>query len=223
MSWKSIVWAGCLMPVLTGCGALRHAASHVTGTPARSETVQGARPDVRTVWQTVRERNPGRTLTDEFRDGFFDGYAAYHERGTTRSTALETGRDYDLGFQYAAQVAATIERPPIDTSVGAAEPVRRAPAAPAVPYTPRSITAPAPSADTRAGKFDAAPSMSADRRPHTVAPLPKPELPVIKPFDPPLPDGTSVKFSPQLSLPNPELLPVPSPPLPVVTPSVSAL
>jgi|GEM_PF-622274 len=45
-----------------------------------------------------------------------------------------------------------------------------------------------------------------------ISPLPKPEIPVIKPYNPTLPGG---KFAPLPVPPNSDLLPVPDPPLPV--------
>jgi hypothetical protein len=45
-----------------------------------------------------------------------------------------------------------------------------------------------------------------------IPPLPKPEVPVIPPFNPTRPGG---KFAPPQVPPNPDLLPIPDPPLPV--------
>jgi hypothetical protein len=46
-----------------------------------------------------------------------------------------------------------------------------------------------------------------------IPPRPRPELPVIPPFNPTLPPGD--KFAPLPIPPNPDLLPVPNPPLPI--------
>lgn len=88
--------------------------------------------------------------------------------------------------------------------------------------TPTRWAQPAPPAS----KFGpTAADVVAERRPpapdgaeKSIPPLPKPELPVIKPFDPPVPSDANVKFVPSVPLPDPDLLPVPYPPLAVPAP-----
>ncbi|AWM40654.1 hypothetical protein GobsT_08190 [Gemmata obscuriglobus] len=171
-----VVWAVCLVPVLTGCGALRHDAA------PRSLFARDARREARTAWATVRDRHPDRVFSDEFRDGFIDGYAERRAHGPTPPApgADVSAREYQLGYRYATETAVAPE-----------------PAAPrsAVPQNRPPVSAPA--------------------EPAPVALLPKPELPVIKPFDPPRPSDSGAKFAP---LPVPDSLPTPVPALPSTLP-----
>lgn len=147
-------------------------------------------------------------------------------------------RDYYLGFKYGTDVAVASGRRqfltvPVllpDSSYppdGATHPRTPAEPCPTAPSVPRPELTPAPGT----GKFGEpkpkkkgsddppeAPSNMQDPLPvlpsveKPISPLPKPEIPVIKPFNPTLPGG---KFAPLPVPPNPDLLPVPDPPLPV--------
>ncbi len=258
MGWKSVMWAGCLVPLLAGCGALRHAA------PAdadRSETRRGIardqRRDARDAWQAVRAGHATRGFSDEFRDGFHDGYADYLDRGEaahppavppnrygkgeayTAADGQSLIRDYYTGFDYGKGVAVASGRRAVDAG-------RVGPPPPVVPYVPAAPTggakpAPAPLPPPRPANSDAAPGPNkfdtpnqpkpaeADPLPRLpglpdgaglpVPPLPKPEVPVIKPFNPPLPDDLGTKFGPRAVPPDPDQLPVPNPPLPIPVPT----
>lgn len=127
MGWKSVAWCACLVPVLTGCGALRHAGSRSSG-DAERVALSGAGAPAQAQWA----------------------------------------------------------RPAQPSSKGA----------PGAPVAERRPPVP-------------------EVRETLVPPLPKPELPVIKPFDPPLPSEANVKFVPGAPLPDPDRLPVPYPPLAV--------
>ena len=81
MGWKSIALAGCLTPVLTGCGAARHMATEVRLAREQHCAEHDVRRDARTAWLSVRAQHPRRAFTTEFRDGFIDGYAAFFEHG----------------------------------------------------------------------------------------------------------------------------------------------
>lgn len=241
MRWSSVVWAGCALPVLAGCGTARHAVpnSKVAQAETRWTTSDGVAParrgpdderrrGARVAWDAVRARHPQRAFSPDFEDGFVDGYADSLDRGDGAQPPAVPAvaypryqkylgpdghalvRDYYLGFQYGAEVAVT----------GA----RRPAAAPAPPATAGAVP---PRAAPDAGKFGetrkgadepprgAAAPGSGPEGGRAVPPLPKPEVPVIKPFNPDLGGG---KFVPIPVPGDPERLPVPHPPLPVVAP-----
>ncbi|MBN9120476.1 MAG: hypothetical protein J0I06_15195 [Planctomycetes bacterium] len=138
MRWKSVAWVSCLLPVLAGCGSTSRvmwAASGggVANDPAPVHTRGGQdelRRDAQTAWQTVAAGNPGRSFSDEFREGFADGYVDFLERGVGSQppavppVAYERYkryfgrdghglvRDYYLGFQYGGEVAIVTGRRP---------------------------------------------------------------------------------------------------------------
>ncbi|MCS6865963.1 MAG: hypothetical protein RMJ56_14540 [Gemmataceae bacterium] len=82
-----------------------------------------------TAWEIVRTRH-GRTFSDEFREGFLDGFIGYVEKGRmTEPPAVPPApydrykkylapegrflvRDYYLGYQYGIDVAQTAASPP---------------------------------------------------------------------------------------------------------------
>lgn len=199
MSWKSVVWAWALVPALAGCGALRpgHTAEVGAGAspaPVRAQARDGHRRDAQAAWRAVRDRYPAQPFTDEFRDGFLDGYAEYLAR-TAPAGGDPGGRDYHIGFRYAAEVAVASGRQP-----ASAAPPQGAPAA----GKPAPERAPLAAAPEESDKF--------------AAPLPKPELPVIKPFNPPLPDAPGQKLGPLPVPPSADRLPAPNPPLSVPLP-----
>ncbi|MBP3958120.1 hypothetical protein J8F10_22965 [Gemmata sp. G18] len=198
------------------------------------------RRDARAAWQAVGARHTDRAFSTEFRDGFLDGYAAYLDRGEaaqppavspasfvqnkTSSSSEDGGliRDYYIGFQYGGEVAGANVRRPAPITLPT-EPVRPAPITPTVPYVPpawsnpNSKPTPAPlphsgpsAPGTNTGKFDTIDSWSPEGSGKPVPPLPKPELPVIKPFTPTLPGDT--KLAPLPVPPAPDRLPLPVPP-----------
>lgn len=226
MRGSAVAWVCCVLPVFAGC----HAVSSVSQTPevglhqARRVAEDQFRQDAQAAWDVVSARHPQRAFSDEFRDGFVDGHTEFCNRGAACEPppvppvpydrykkffgrgGNDLVRDYYLGFQYGADTAA------------APRTLWRESAPQAGP--PKTLDMPTPKPPST-GKFgeprtgsDAPPaplplpSGSDTRRP---PPLPKPELPVIKPFDPDLSKGG--KFAPVPSAPD--RLPPPFPPLPV--------
>jgi hypothetical protein len=138
-------------------------------------------------------------------------------------------QDYYLGFQYGSDVAGTSARPPAPVPAGPAAPApvlmpvpSRVPlqGVPMVPPKTTDIPAPRPVPNT--GKF-ADPKRGSDDPPLPVPlppgagrlpPLPKPEVPVIKPYNPDL-TGSKFMSKPTPGLPEADRLPVPNPPLPI--------
>ncbi|AMV23056.1 hypothetical protein VT84_01500 [Gemmata sp. SH-PL17] len=244
MGWKSIAWAGLLVPALAGCGALRHVANRVSDDPAPSRTRLGIereqRRDARAAWLAVGARHSDRVFSNEFRDGFLDGYTAYLDRGAgaqppvvspaslVRSRTAGPGednvliRDYYLGFQYGGEVAGVNIVQPASAITVPAEPVRPAPITPSVPYVPPAWSNPKPGPASQphpvssgTGKFDTLDSGAVEAPTQAPPPLPKPEVPVIKPFSPSVPDA---KLAP-LPVPSAsDLLPVPTLPAPRTEP-----
>ncbi len=237
MVWKSVAWAGCLVPVLAGCGAFRHVprvTDETLPSQTRREIARDQRRDARDAWRAVTARHTGRVFTTAFSDGFLDGYADYLDRGeaahppavpptkyrsasdnnpdTTEHGAI---RDYYAGFRYGSEVAVASGRQSALLGAGPA---------PMVPFAP-STTRPATS-DTGSGanRFGPKPVGSEPQKPpldeptRSVPPLPKPELPVIKPFNPVLPNDT--KFTPPPVSPGSDQVPVPYPPLPTAVPTL---
>jgi hypothetical protein len=153
-------------------------------------------------------------------------------------------QDYYLGFKYGADVAAASGRREFLTvpvlladAPGSPNGTSGNPGAPVVPFIPVSPTAPRPKSDSplpppreapKGNKFgepkksddpppvppdiSSQPSSPGDGNGNLLPPLPKPEVPVIPPFNPKLPGD---KFAPLPVPPNPDLLPIPNPPLPV--------
>jgi hypothetical protein len=230
MGWKSVVWVGCLLPVLAGCGGI-----HNLATEAR--TVRASRgnhkpwKDAHSAWRTVCDQHPGRAFTNDFRDGFLNGYTESLERGEaaqpTASPPLKyvltpkyftpegrcAVRDYHFGFKCGRDVAGAGGRREIPTGPGlplGASP----PAPPPLGMTPN----PLPPRPVPPRKSDDPPP--AIRPPFPTSPgpgssqLPKPELPFNPPFNPDLLGGG--KFAPLPVPHDPDLLPVPNPPLPNV-------
>jgi hypothetical protein len=194
MGWKSVALAGCLLPVLAGCGSVRTAPAELQVARAPLAAAGDLRSGAGAAWQRVRTENPGRDFSDEFRDGFLDGFSHAVARGQDPPARPTQGNarppsDYRLGFGYGSEVAATGWAPPLPA--GAARPL------------PPGATQPATAATE---------SLPADRR---IPRLPKPEIPVIPPFDPPLPGGNYplVPVPPATDLP-----PVPRPSRPATLP-----
>ncbi len=233
MRWTWVAWACCLLPVLAGCGSARHAVSWVTSdtvAPRAGAASDEARRTATAAWPAVTAQHPRRAFTDEFRDGFVDGYADALDRGAAAQAPAVPPvpyerykkyfgpdghalvQDYYLGFQYGTEAAPATARRPADGP--------KPPAAPKLASgSPKLEPRPAPDA----GKFGeplktVAPARTGgpwapdagDEKGVAVPPLPKPELPVIKPFSANLTDPE--KFAPLP--PAQDRLPIPHPPLP---------
>ncbi len=218
MGWKSVAWAGCLLPVLAGCGAVHNLTTGTRSAPTRSAFEYDPRTGAGTAWAAVRAQHPQRAFSDEFRDGFQAGYVDHLDRGGDARPPADYARhkkyltperdglvrDYYLGFQYGIDVAASGGR---QAGSGAARP----PVMPAAPLpAPRPVPGGGKTGDPKKKGSDDPPPLS-------VPPLPKPELPVIEPFNPDLPGGG--KFAPLPVPSGADLLPVPDPPLPVPVPA----
>ncbi len=271
MRWKLVAVFASLAPVLAGCSAIKHATHNVTNEILAGSSQRGIerdlRRDAREAWRVVRAQHPRRAFTDEFHDGFLDGYVDYLDRGgnaqppatppikyvRNRKYFTPEGncllRDYYLGFKYGTDCALAsgqrqyltipILLPDCTPTVSVPQIVAQ-PGVPYVPYVPTkppgSDTLPPPrpipnaNSTNGASKFGNNAAITIDREPprangtkntNTVPPLPKPELPIIPPFNPPLPIGEDSKFTPRPVPPDPDLLPPPNPPLAI--PSVPLL
>lgn len=213
MGWKSVALAGCLLPVLAGCGSVRHAAADWPG-PAAPVAGGDARQDARVAWDCVCAEHPARGFPAEFRAGFLDGFAEGRARrraplAQRKKSAHEAHGplcDYCRGFQYGTDTAESgWKLPPPTVPV---RPSRDAPPAkPARPGSDDPLPPPRPVEGDKGGEA-----------PRTVPKLPKPEVPVIPPFDPPLPGGAYplLPVPPDAGLPPVPKRPAPAPALPVV-------
>ena len=255
MRWTSVAWVCCLLPVLAGCGTTSRVVHWASGASVTNDTVpaharravgEESRRGASVAWEAVRAQHARRPFSDEFREGFADGYADFVELGArVQPPAVPPVsyaryqkyfgpeghglvRDYYLGFDYGIEVAGAIRQQapvlPTWSGVRPCEPAPRvgAPASPKPEMPPprplpetgkcgapkKGSDSPTPLTPTEDGKGAAAP------------PLPKPEVPVIKPFNPDLSGG---KFTPIPVPSEPERLPAPYPPLPVSTPLVSPI
>ncbi|QJW96604.1 hypothetical protein [Frigoriglobus tundricola] len=144
----SVVCAGCLLPVLTGCGSLRHLTGTDTATgPTANAPAPAPRPEVNpianTAWDTFHERQP-QPSSNEFHEGFLAGYTDYLNRGpaalppTPPSSYTASKKppapgsddlvsDYHHGFRYGVYAAMVGKRS--GDSVASASPAKAAPAA----------------------------------------------------------------------------------------------
>ena len=240
MRWTSVAWVSCLLPVLAGCNTARHAVQYVTQSvttdngPLHARAEDGPRRAAQAAWETVRGRHTGRAFSDEFRDGFVDGFADFLAHGAASQAPAVPPvpyeryknylgpaghalvRDYYLGFQYGGEVAGATGRQ-------SGEPATRPAAKPSAAPAPSDTLPPRPLPET--GKFgeprkrsDDPPLLlppGRDGKGRAIPPLPKPGVPVVKPFNP---DLTGAKLAPIPVPSDPERLPVPNPPLPVSEP-----
>jgi len=240
MHWKAVAVALCSLPVLTGCGAVRNWTNETRLAHTQRAIEHDLRSEARAAWQTVRAQNDRRAFTDEFYDGFLDGFVDHLDRGGTvqppaappikyvreKRYYSEQGHclinDYYLGFKYGAEVASASGRRrfltvPVALADPDCDPAALPPTVPTVPpKKPKSDDLPSPRPLPEPGnKFTEPNKGDEPPRASTVPPLPKPALPVIKPFNPDLGDD---KFAPPAPDPNPDLLPPPYPALPVPVP-----
>lgn len=127
MRWKQVGLAGLLAPALGGCHSYHCGAHHLVpeslAISSEAAITHDLRRDARSAWREVRCQFPRKVFTEEFRDGFLDGYTDYLDRGGDASLpavppARYTGnkkyyspegharmKDYFLGFQYGMDVA----------------------------------------------------------------------------------------------------------------------
>lgn len=234
MGWKSVALAACLLPVLTGCGAVRRAAENLNTDVRLAHTQRAIERDLRkeahAAWATVRGQHPDRPFTYEFHDGFLDGFVDYLDRGGNaqppavppikyvRDKKYFTPEghclinDYYLGFKYGADVAVASGKRqyltvPVLLPDGSCPPAAiYGPGTPAVPYVP----------PRKPGSDELPPPR----------PLPDPKkksddpiLPV--PPDPKLPDPRPLPTPPDPKKPNGvgrTIPPLPMPEVPVIKP-----
>ena len=127
MRWKSVLGLVAVLPLGAGCNLAYYAGHNLVNEPvtrADEHRLSGRlRAEGRVAWRSVRAEHPARNFTPEFADGFADGYADQLESGgpaappavpplryrradylTAQGQTLI--RDYMLGAQYGAEVAA---------------------------------------------------------------------------------------------------------------------
>lgn len=158
----SVVWAGCLLPVLAGCGSLRNlTATDTAKSPTAGPAEPAPRPEVsaaaNVAWNAFHERQP-QPFSNEFHEGFLAGCADYLNRGSAalpptppasyaaskNPQAPGSGdavRDYQHGFRYGVYAAMVGKRS--GDSVASAPPVNAPPVASAVKPSTDSTAAPA--------------------------------------------------------------------------------
>jgi len=127
MRWKRFAYAGLLPPLLAGCHDSCFTARDLVNehrTVRNEEAItRELRKDARCAWREVRSQFPRRMFSEEFRDGFLDGYTDYLDRGGDASPPLVPParytrnkkyftpegqcllKDYFLGFKYGTDVA----------------------------------------------------------------------------------------------------------------------
>jgi hypothetical protein len=189
MRGKLVAVFGCLAP-LTGCHIYQNAARIMVHEPLEyfdeQHLERQLRKDARHAWAEVCRQYPKRTFTDDFVEGFCDGYADYLDYGGTaqipavppfryrRASFLnpeghERIRQYFLGFKYGMDVAIATgcrtfltipvvlpELPPPSNPNIVVLPNPPETSAPLLP-TPRPIV-PAPAGPPKAPEQPAAPS-----------------------------------------------------------------
>jgi hypothetical protein len=263
MHAKSVAWALCLLPALTGCGTVHNLTTEACLAHTQRALERDLRQDAHVAWQCVRDQHPRRAFTDEFREGFLDGFVDYLDRGGAAAPPAVPPvkyvkkkhyftpeghcliNDYYLGFKYGVDVAVASGKRqyltvPVLVADGSCPPEASpmpGPGAPEIPFIPvpwqpgpaQPYPLPTPQPVPDGGKFGEPKKKGSDDPPETpklpaspfapragdlrrpVPPLPKPELPVIKPYNPQWPGD---KFAPLPVPANPDLLPPPDPPVP---------
>jgi hypothetical protein len=125
MRGTSVVVVGCLAP-LTGCHLYQNAARVLVNEPVlyldEHKLRKDLHKDARHAWAEVCRQYPKRTFTDDFVEGFCDGYVDYLDNGGTAQLPAEPPlryrrtkflnpegheriRQYFLGFKYGMDVA----------------------------------------------------------------------------------------------------------------------
>lgn len=220
MGWKSVAWTACLLPVLTGCGSVRNLTSDTRLAYSQFCVEHDLRKCARVAWQTVRTQHPRRAFTDEFRDGFLDGYVDYLDRGGSPPPAVPPlkyvrdkkyftpeghclFRDYSLGFKYGTDVAIASGRREFLTAgamLSDGSCVSEFPLPPGPPVIPM-----------KPGTSDPKPPTGSD-----TLPAPRPLPGGKKPLEPiPVPPAFAPDPEPEV---NQAIPPLPKPELPIIPP-----
>lgn len=127
MRWKTVLLAGLIWPAGTGCNLAYNAARTVINEPHVSMTkhaiIHDLRKSARQAFEESRASCPEHADSEDFRDGFIDGYVDYLDKGGngglpavppakyTRHAKYftENGqclvKSYFLGFKYGQEVA----------------------------------------------------------------------------------------------------------------------
>src|SRR5262245_15390132 len=102
MRWKQVVWAGLFAPVLgsnLACCAHNLLSESLTVCGEQAITNE-LRKDARAAWREVRCQFPRRMFSEEFRDGFLDGYTDYLDRGGNASLPAVPPAHYTRNKKY---------------------------------------------------------------------------------------------------------------------------
>jgi hypothetical protein len=167
MRWKAVVCVGWLAP-LTGCN-LAYYAGHNLANESVSRVdehrlAHRLKAEAKAAWWEVCRQHSTRTFSNEFAEGFVEGYADYLEHGGTprpptvppprfrRSGYLSPEghvliKDYLTGFQYGAEVACATGRRqfltvPVLVSEDTPEPPLSITKVPAPPDAPSQLMPP---------------------------------------------------------------------------------
>lgn len=129
MRWKSVLGLVAVLPFGAGCHLPHVAGPSLSREPvARADsprTAERLRAEGRVAWRSVRTEHPARQFTPEFADGFADGYAdrllgggptappaRYRHADYLTAQGQTLVRDYAIGAEYGAEVAAVGKRRP---------------------------------------------------------------------------------------------------------------
>ena len=233
MRWKAILVASCVAPAV-GCQLTQSAVHNLVNEPIEYFDGKKVTRQLRDEAEDVLEDQYGRrVVTDDFKDGFIDGYADFLERGgNTTPPAVpplkyRRGKylnaeghaqihDYFCGFQAGADAAAQSGRRqfltvPILLPDTPPPPPVNARQIPAEQCLPGTTVASPPTVTT-------APQLPA-RTPEPTAELPALKRPVADPTPPlPMVPPPAVKAEPPIADPPSPELPVPKISLPVSPP-----
>ncbi len=123
MRWKTLACAGLLPATLGGCYTAHDLLHEHRAVHSEDAITRELHRDARCAWREVRGQFPRRMFSEEFRDGFLDGYTDYLDRGGNASPPLVPPvkytrdkkyytpegqallKDYFLGFKYGTDVA----------------------------------------------------------------------------------------------------------------------
>ncbi len=125
MRWKIVAFVGCLAPA-GGCHLYQNAMMNIVNEPVQylddQHLERQLRRDAKHAWAEVCRQYPKRTFTDDFVEGFCDGYTDYLDNGGSAQVPAvpplkyrrskfynpeghERIRQYFLGFKYGMDVA----------------------------------------------------------------------------------------------------------------------
>ena len=223
MRWKAVVCAAGLGP-LAGCNL-----AYYTGYNLVNESRQRIdehrlskrlRAEAEAAWGEVCRQYPGQPFTEEFRDGFTEGYADYLDVGGglqppaapppryRRNDYLSPEghariKDYFAGFQYGTEVAAAAGgREFLTLPVLLPNPKPDQPLDIRIPPPP--TTTPVPQTEPAPAPLPGGPPAATPVVPSPAAPLPTP-MPVIPPgLGNPVPPKSDGAIPPKLDVPPPE-------------------